>query len=1347
MILTHVGDYGKDRVDTYFVDVLIDIFMEKAERNVEKSEARKGRDKWQNFQHLLTKMVSPGPSSLRLALTSAGNMAKGVTAGVSAVVTFGTLGIAGGALATLLGVAGGAMAAWKISTKLKGQNQTKVITEALEDDSSEEDIVELLKRARVIITEVAHQLRFTFAHQLEHIQLPRDLRKVAAYAVALVLEEGLWNAGDIFDRNTILNKLVTYRPGTIGKLASMWDNKIKNQLGIRVKIAYFFCQPGFVIDNIYFLNPRKESYGYRQIILEKFMQMHNNEEIEKFRLNDTLDKPSEKMEKVIEPVERMKHSESNLSCSIFDKEHPTKQVFWFSGKSEDVKGFSCYLKAKKKEKRIVMLSQKVKHLGKGFFDGITLNQSTFISCNFSALKLVKTKFFHCTFVDCSFNNSSFNDCTLFQCSFQFCDMSGSCFIRGMLNVKDDTGTNFGESQFEKKSVEQEKIIETVKKILGQISSTTNSIQLESLTPSTEFNFPVANADSDSNIDWDRDIDAILSLYLSRISYMDPVSIIEKIKKEKCGPQQRDEIQNALCPFNSHPIVEIMGRNEEKTLGYVEANDSVGLRSYLQKNVVNINSLKHQEHDFFTNPEYNLLFHAIEKGFEEVCFILVEAGIDPKFQNNCGMTALQLAAGKGLENLGKVLIEHKATPDCMKMRVNAVNEIGESALHLAVTGKHTNFVEMLLAYPFINLDLQDKEEKNTALHTACLNGTSEMVKLLLKAKANNEIQNKRKKRPIDLCKHDEDKKIISENTQSMSRKLSPGWGPNEEEASKYITENNIDQLRKILQTTKLDFQSVRKYQSDESLLNKAVDERNLEAVELLVNAGADPDFLSEGHSSTPLLVSASEPSASDGKSIEDIALLLLSSGDLESRSRRAMQKDRMNRTPLHGSCKSGKIILTQELLKYPNIDVNAEMDILGYERDVGGWTPVHFACLAGNKDIIQLLEAQADMNKKGFNEEYGVVSPMELLDKFHPDLATLFNKEDANTEFEMLSKDSVHSDERNIASGMPMKASRSLLRFNSALVRPLVTRCYKSKNMRGEDLVQQLGEDDIITLEMFDRVKAKAEDVSSNTITPEDFVNWLEHFIQRHNEQIERGIHGIHIKSLDSSSHEDQIDVIPQSPPVMMFRKDSKAMSTYEKQAIQHIKNRNIEDLQRIISVVDVSGTSEESLLCKAVKADFYDAVVLLLENKADPTMESRLSGKTPLHVAAEHLETPDIARLLIEHNAYKKERGPRINWKDAEGWTPLHVACSKNNLELIKLLLEYESTEMSPRADIPEGWTPLHELAANDFRDAVDVLIAAGADTNAVAMFREEQGYGIGEVTPQMVAIKKSNTRIIHKLK
>ena len=80
--------------------------------------------------------------------------------------------------------------------------------------------------------------------------------------------------------------------------------------------------------------------------------------------------------------------------------------------------------------------------------------------------------------------------------------------------------------------------------------------------------------------------------------------------------------------------------------------------------------------------------------------------------------------------------------------------------------------MLLAYPFINLDLQDKDG-NTPLHIACMKGTSDIIELLVKAKSNTEIQNKRKKRPIELCKHEDNKKIISQYKQGIGRNSSPG----------------------------------------------------------------------------------------------------------------------------------------------------------------------------------------------------------------------------------------------------------------------------------------------------------------------------------------------------------------------------------------------------------------------------------------------------------------------------------------------------------------------------------------------------------------------------------------------
>jgi hypothetical protein len=395
----------------------------------------------------------------------------------------------------------------------------------------------------------------------------------------------------------------------------------------------------------------------------------------------------------------------------------------------------------------------------------------------------------------------------------------------------------------------------------------------------------------------------------------------------------------------------------------------------------------------------------------------------------------------------------------------------------------------------------------------------------------------------------------------------------------------------------------------------------------------------------------------------------------------------------------------------------------------------FACLAGCKEIIQLLQDKADFYKKGFNEEYGVVSPMDLLEKFYPDLASFFKKEDESNQFEMLSKGSDKFEEINAENGKATDTTRCFIKFDSEFVRPLATKCYSSRHFRPEDLAQQLGDEDMITIDMFDKVKEKAKDVSSNAIFPNKFVDWLEDLIEKHN----LSQNGTNSKSSLKSSQDNEYY------PVATARQESTAHC--EKQAFEHIKARNIDELKKVILSININCTQcKETLLCKAVKVDFLEGVCLLLENGADPTLESKCSGKTALHYAAANHVQSDITRKLIEHNAYSKERGPRINCKDQFGWTPLYVACENNNVDFVNLLLEYEETLRSPEAENPEGWTPLHEAAAKNFGDVVRALVDAGADKNAVAKFTEDIGYGLGDVTPRKVAIKKQNTAIINFL-
>lgn len=442
---------------------------------------------------------------------------------------------------------------------------------------------------------------------------------------------------------------------------------------------------------------------------------------------------------------------------------------------------------------------------------------------------------------------------------------------------------------------------------------------------------------------------------------------------------------------------------------------------------------------------------------------------------------------------------------------------------------------------------------------------------------------------------------------------------------------------------------------------------------------------------------------------------------------------IEKTPLHGSCKTGKFNLTKALLDLPTTDVNIALDTPGYERDVGGWTPVHFACLAGYKDIIQLLQDKADFYKKGFDVEYGVVSPMDLLNKFHPDLASFFKKENEYNEFE--GSDELEEVSTDISN--PDKTSRSFLKFDPSLVRPMATKCYKDRLYRPDDFAQQLGDENLIHLEMFDKVRKKAEDVSSNAIYPTEFVDWLEDLIEQYNMSIDTN--GLNSKSSLKSSQDNE------SYPMGTARQES--TTHCETQAFECIKNKNIDGLQKIVPSIRINCTQcEETLLCKAVKRDFQEGVSLLLKNGADPTLKAKSSGKTALHCAAAKHVMPDITRQLIEHNAYSNEIGPRINCKDRNGWTPLHVACGNNNIEFVNEVLKYEETSKSPEADNPEGWTPLHEASAKNHEDIVHVLVDAGADKNAVAKFRKDIGYGVGDATPRDVAIKKQHTALVHWL-
>lgn len=75
------------------------------------------------------------------------------------------------------------------------------------------------------------------------------------------------------------------------------------------------------------------------------------------------------------------------------------------------------------------------------------------------------------------------------------------------------------------------------------------------------------------------------------------------------------------------------------------------------------------------------------------------------------------------------------------------------------------------------------------------------------------------------------------------------------------------------------------------------------------------------------------------------------------------------------------------------------------------------------------------------------------------------------------------------------------------------------------------------------------------------------------------------------------------------------------------------------------------------------AVEVLLEAGADITAQN-IAGQNALHIAVE-FGAPDVVEYLLEETEIE------IEGRDSDGETPLFMACKKNNLELVRILVEF----------------------------------------------------------------------------
>lgn len=92
----------------------------------------------------------------------------------------------------------------------------------------------------------------------------------------------------------------------------------------------------------------------------------------------------------------------------------------------------------------------------------------------------------------------------------------------------------------------------------------------------------------------------------------------------------------------------------------------------------------------------------------------------------------------------------------------------------------------------------------------------------------------------------------------------------------------------------------------------------------------------------------------------------------------------------------------------------------------------------------------------------------------------------------------------------------------------------------------------------------------------------------------------------------------------------------------------------------------------------------------------------PIHDAADKGDLGTIKKL-------GSESAVLVNEKDSEGWTPLHYAAARGNLEIVKYLLS-QGADINAKENME--YTPLINAVATSHYDVVRCLVEHGADLN-----------------------------------
>lgn len=143
-------------------------------------------------------------------------------------------------------------------------------------------------------------------------------------------------------------------------------------------------------------------------------------------------------------------------------------------------------------------------------------------------------------------------------------------------------------------------------------------------------------------------------------------------------------------------------------------------------------------------------------------------------------------------------------------------------------------------------------------------------------------------------------------------------------------------------------------------------------------------------------------------------------------------------------------------------------------------------------------------------------------------------------------------------------------------------------------------------------------------------------------------------------------------------------------------------IEKKIDVNVVDGVNHLTLLHVAAMTGNTDALATLLTHGADVKKASEVTLLTPLHVAALHNQEKCFDNLLA--------KGAKLDEKDIEGKTPLHLAAEKGFINIVKIILSHQLKNDLINIQDKKGNTPVHLAAKNNHPSVVSALLKNGAN-------------------------------------